>query len=275
MATLSNYLSQPTGTRTRRNTSSSFPVIRRYNPYTTRRGSSQRATQSAFPSQDIASALLAQQTQRKLATPSFTFEQTQDYDPILARIQAISASTIANARTEAANLRKEAAIQSGDANIARELKLDDNTITAAEQNPAGELQQLQREYAARQKQLEDARNAEGLFYSGTYADDLSELARGRALAESSIGQRLRNMLAGIDTNLLEAEEAERQRILDQQAQEALMKFSGGTPYWNPETNSYEYPPGYDFTSIPDQGTSGGAVWFDMDGNLRTDPIPDG
>jgi len=130
---------------------------------------------------------------------------------------------VANATTNAAQLRKDALISSGEVPIGKELGFDANTLTAAGQNPESEYAQLQKEFASRQKQLEEAMSAQNLLYSGEYTKNLSELNQGRASAEGSIGSRLREMLSGIDTGLLGSQEAARQAALDAATAAALAK----------------------------------------------------
>src|SRR6476469_10703513 len=137
MGVLSNYLSgggsRSTG-RPRR--SGYYPSVTRYEPYSVPRRNTQGVNQaSPFAGQDLNSALLAQQQNRKNTTPSSTFENNYDYDPLLARIEAISTASLANAKTEAEQLRRKAAVDTGDPEIAKSLNLDPNTISAASQNP--------------------------------------------------------------------------------------------------------------------------------------------
>jgi len=188
-----------------------------------RRGVSGIETSSPFGGQDLASALLQQKQVNAASVPQTNFDSSFDYDPILSKIQALASQTVNNATTNAAQLRKDALISSGLTSVGKELKFDDNTLTAAGQNPESEYAQLQREFAARQKQLEEAMSAQNLLYSGEYANNLSLLNQGRASAEGGIGSRLRDMLAGIDTGLLTSQETARQQALDAATQAALAK----------------------------------------------------
>jgi len=136
---------------------------------------------------------------------------------------------VANAQTEAEQLRRKAVIDTGDTGIASELKFDPNTLSAAGQNPESIRAQIAREFAQKQKDLEEAFQSQNLFYSGAYADELGKLGQGRASAEASVGQRLRDLLAGIDSGVLESQETARQAELDAQLNEALMsKYYGGS-----------------------------------------------
>jgi hypothetical protein len=199
---------------------------------------------------------LQTQQQKKLSTPSSTFENTYDYDPILARIQALSTMTVANAKTEAEQARRKLIIDTGDPTVAKTLGFDENTISAATQNPESMLAQLNKEFAKRQLDLKESYSAQNLLYSGSYADELKNLATGRASAEASVGQKLRDALAGVDSGLLASQEAERQRLL-QAAQDAAMKRAGlesgygGASAGNLADFKYDavVPPGYSLEAI--------------------------
>ena len=188
---------------------------------------------SPFAGQDLNSALLAQQQNRKAVTPSSTFDNPYNYDPILTKIQAISAASLANAKTEAEQLRRQAAIDTGDQSIAQSLNLDPNTISATAQNPESIMAQLNREFDQRSKDLQDSYSSQNLMYSGAYTDALSALAKGRASAQASAGDQLRTLLSGIDTNLLAATETDRQQALQAASDAALARhyaeMSGMTP----------------------------------------------
>lgn len=171
----------------------------------------------------MASALLQQKQVNAASIPQTNFDSSFDYDPILSKIQALASQTVNNATTNAAQLRKDALISSGLTSVGKDLNFDENTLTAAGQNPESEYAQLQREFAARQKQLEEAMSAQNLLYSGEYANNLSLLNQGRASAEGGIGSRLRDMLAGIDTGLLTSKETARQQELDAATQAALQR----------------------------------------------------
>lgn len=224
MAILSNYLSGGrAGGRAPRRTS---PYARStpYKPYAPRSSNTGPRQQSApYSSQDLASALLQQQQQRKITTPSPVFESQYDYDPLLARIQALGAKSVATAQTEAEQLRRKAVTDTGDVGIATELKFDPNTIAAAQGNPESIYASLDREFAQRQKDLIEAMQAQNLYNSGTYVDALSQLTQGKASAQASAGQRLRDLLSGIDTGVLDAKEVARQQELQAQLEAELAR----------------------------------------------------
>jgi hypothetical protein len=228
VATLSNYLSG--GSTAGRPTSGArYPAIQRYRPYSPPRiNSGYRTQDSPFAGQDFASALIASQQQAKAVTPSTTFENTFNYDPILSKLQALSSQTVANASTNAAQLRNEAAITTGDPSLLKSLAFDDNTINAATQNPESLYAQLQKEYVQRSRDLEESMNARNLMYSGEYDRNLQELAQGKASAEGELGARLRELLSQADTGLLGAKETARQNALEAQiAQANARNFAEG------------------------------------------------
>lgn len=198
--------------------SSAYPVIRRYTPYApqTSRATSAPATSAPFSNQDLAGQLLFAQQQRQATIPSSNFQDTYNYDPIQTQIQALGAQSVANAQTNAAQLRKQAAITEGDPDLLRSLGMDETTISAASGNPESLLAQLNKDYSVRQKQLEESMNNQNLFYSGEYQNNLKNLATGQASAQASLGERLRELLSGIDTGVLGSQESARQAALQQQ-----------------------------------------------------------
>lgn len=213
---LSNYLS---GSRTMKTAGSSqYPVIKRYTPYASSqsRGINAAPTSAPYANQDLASALLYQQQLRQNTTPSSTFTDNYNYDPIQSKIQALGSQSVANAQTNASQLRKEAAINQGDPELLRSLGFDENTINAASGNPQSLLSQLNLEYQNRQKQLSDSLSAQNLYYSGENQRQLGLLAQGKATAESNIGQKLRDLLAGVDSGVLGSQENARQADLKAQ-----------------------------------------------------------
>ena len=200
--------------------SSAFPVIRRFTPYAPQnsRASTAPSYSAPFSGQDLASQLLYQQQQRAATTPSSNFQDNFNYDPIQTKIQALGAQSVANAQTNAAQLRKEAAINEGDPELLKSLGFDQNTIDAAQNNPQSLLAQLNLEYQNRQNQLRDAMQAQNLYYSGEYQKNLTNLTQGKAVAEGSLGQKLRDLLSGADSGVLDSQEAARQADLQQQLQ---------------------------------------------------------
>ena len=251
MAYLSSYLSSSNAAGRRRSPySGTYPVIRMSNPYSQRYGAnvggnSSSDSGSALGLQDVGQAMLAQRSNARASLPSFQFQEQYNYDPILQRIQALGAEALANAKTDAAQLRKQAVIGTGDVNIARQLGFDENTINAAGQNPESEAAMAERDYQDQLKQLEEAMNAQNLGYSGEYASNLSRLAQSYASFQGSIGERLRGLLSGVDQGLLSSQEAARQ--------EELQAYLNGL-------SAYSSAEGFG------QPGSGGT------GNLETDPV---
>jgi len=176
----------------------------------------------------------------------------------LAKIQALSAEGVANATTDASQLRKTALIQSGNVGVGKELGFDQTWIDAAQQNPESEWAQLQREYAQRQRDLIEAESAQNLLYSGDYVRQLNELAQGKASAEGAIGSRLRDMLSGIDTNLLSAQETARQQELDAATQAAMLRAGYGM-LGGPSM----IPDGLGGFYSPSSGDGSQVVWLSM------------
>jgi hypothetical protein len=174
-------------------------------------------------------------------------------DPMLQKIRALSQQSLSNARSQAAALRKQAAIDTGDENIAKEIGLDETTLAAVAANPFSRRKNFLNDALAAETELEQGLNADNLFYSGHRVNQLSELGRKRAEGETTIGSDLRSQLALIDQNLAEAEyqaqlqelEAQRQAMLD-----ALMYggYGGGgggeEQYEEPYAGSYFVPQPY-------------------------------
>jgi len=277
MAYLSNYLSSRGGTSGSRYSGASYALPRKYSPYEVpRRGVNPiEQQQSPYAGQDLNSALLMQKQISQQSRPSNQFGSTYDYDPILSKIQALSGQSVANAKTNAGQLRREAVIASGAVPVAKELGFQDADISAAQQNPESELAALQREFEARKAQLIEALNSQNLMYSGEYVQSLADLGQGRASAEGQIGSRLRELLGGIDAGVLDSEEAARQAELEAQQEEALRRQFMTQPVYDPVTGQYTYPTGWDHGAASGVGGGGTPTWVDENGNFRSDPIPAG
>lgn len=196
-------------------------MIRRFSPYNSSqyRAKTPVPTSAPFSGQDLAAALLQQRNLSQASRPSNSFQDNYNYDPILTQIQALGSQSVANAQTNAAQLRKSAGINEGDPELLRSLGFDQNTIDAASHNPQSLLAQLNLDYSSRQKQLEDAMQSQNLYFSGEYQKGLADLASGRAGAQSDLGQKLRDLLSGVDTGVLGAQEQQRQADLAQQLQD--------------------------------------------------------
>lgn len=159
--------------------------------------------------------------------PSNEFQAQYNFDPVLSKLQALSEQSIANARTDAATAKKQALIDAGSSELARSLGGDENTINAANANQFGTSQLLQKEFGDRQRQLDEYLNANNLFYSGERVRQMGELERGRAQAETDFGQKLRDLMSNIDSQLQAAEEAEIARQIE--AQIAAANAAQGVP----------------------------------------------
>jgi hypothetical protein len=161
-----------------------------------------------------AGLLQSQQFQRPQVSTEF---QTQyNFDPVLAKLSALGEMSIANARTEAANAKKQALIDAGSEEIARGVGADENTLSAAKANPFSTQAELMKQYQDRQRQMDESLNANNLFYSGERVRQMGELERGRAQAETQFGGNLRGLLSSIDAQLQAAEEAELMRQIEAQ-----------------------------------------------------------
>jgi hypothetical protein len=174
-----------------------------------------------------AGLLQSQQFQRPQVSTEF---QTQyNFDPVLAKLSALGEMSIANARTEAANAKKQALIDAGSEEIARGVGADENTLSAAKANPFSTQAELMKQYADRQRQMDEQLNASNLFYSGERVRQMGELERGRAQAETQFGGNLRGLLSSIDAQLQAAEEAELMRQIEAQIASAgrSPQYSGG------------------------------------------------
>jgi hypothetical protein len=188
------------------------------------------------------------------------------------KISSFGDMAIANARSEAADLKKRALIEAGDADITRELAGDDqNTVDAAAANPFSTKRLLEKDYTDRGRQLDESLNQQNLFYSGKRADDLTELERGRTKAYTDWSQVLRDLLGGVDSGLLHAEEMDRQRRLAEAASAAARAGasgprpagpapSGGLPA--PPPSGPTYPDGTPDLSPP--GVPGGGLPYPVD-----------
>lgn len=211
---LSNYLSRPKTVKTAGATS--FPVIKRANPYMTGNKSTGPTSSAPFAGQDLAAALMQQTQNRQISTPSNNFQDTYNYDPIQTKIRALGTQSVADANTNAAQLRKEAAINQGDPDLLRALGFDQNTVDAASGNPQSLTAQLNLDYQTRTKQLAESMQNQNLFYSGEYQNNLLNMAKGKATAQGNLGQSLRDLLSGADTGVLNASELARTTALQEQ-----------------------------------------------------------
>jgi hypothetical protein len=213
VATLSTTLSSASANRAG-SAASSYSVPKVSNPYLklgaqTSFGSGGSGQQGLY-----AGLLQSQQFQRPQVSTEF---QTQyNFDPVLAKLSALGEMSIANARTEAANAKKQALIDAGSEEIARGVGADENTLSAAKANPFSTQAELMKQYQDRQRQMDESLNANNLFYSGERVRQMGELERGRAQAETQFGGNLRGLLSSIDAQLQAAEEAELMRQIEAQ-----------------------------------------------------------
>jgi hypothetical protein len=226
VATLSTTLSSASANRAG-SAASSYPVPKVSNPYL-KLGAQTSFGSGGSRNQGLYAGLLqSQQFQRPQVSTEF---QTQyNFDPVLAKLSALGEMSIANARTEAANAKKQALIDAGSEEIARGVGADENTLSAAKANPFSTQAELMKQYQDRQRQMDESLNANNLFYSGERVRQMGELERGRAQAETQFGGNLRGLLSSIDAQLQAAEEAELMRQIEAQIASAgrSPQYSGG------------------------------------------------
>jgi hypothetical protein len=223
VATLSTTLSSASANRAG-SQASSYPVPKLSNPYL-KLGAQTNFGSSGGSGQQGLYAGLLQSGQFQRPTPSTEFQTQYNFDPVLAKLSALGEMSIANARTEAANAKKQALIDAGSEEIAKGVGADENTLGAAKANPFSTQALLMKEYADRQRQMDESLNANNLFYSGERVRQMGELERGRAQAETQFGGNLRGLLSQIDAQLQAAEEQELLRQI-----EAQIAAAGNSPY---------------------------------------------
>lgn len=130
----------------------------------------------------------------------YTFDY--DQDPVLQRIQSLGVRGRAGAQAEATEAKKQLAIDYGDADLARQLG-DENTATAAANNPLGVRQQLKHKYDENVTDFEQDLPS-SLFYSGYRGKELGNLATGYQEGLAGAGRQQQGLLSGIDRGLVEA-----------------------------------------------------------------------
>lgn len=203
-----------------------------YAPQVSRVGATPRMSAApAVQQNNLANILgMQQQTRNQGVAPSLDIKPNFVSDPILARIQAMKGQNMANARTEAEALRKQAVIESGLADVGQEIGLDANTLEAARQNPFSAARKIQDTSVERGRELDEALNQGNLFFSGHRANELGRLGRNTAEAQTDLGSQLRSLLGGVSGNLLAieqeqlaAEQEALERSAAEQRQAALMQ----------------------------------------------------
>lgn len=212
METLSETLGASVGKAAKRTTGRIIPVPKPKNPYVTQvnraRSSGQLSSNVGFGSnipESLTAALgMAAQNKPKPAVSTEIEAQGYESDPILARIKAIGAQNVANAEAEAAALRKQAILESGLGNVGAEIGVDPLTVQAANENPFGKRQALERTALERGRALDEQLNQGNLFYSGHRVNELGDLSRNTAEAQNSLSTELRKILGQIDSGVLSA-----------------------------------------------------------------------
>jgi hypothetical protein len=222
VATLSTTLSSASSNRAPSG-ASSYPVPRVQNPYL-KMGAQTNFGSGGSGQQGLYAGLL-QSGQFQRPQVSTEFQTQYNFDPVLAKLSALGEMSIANARTEAANAKKQALIDAGSEEIARGVGADENTLSAAKANPFSTQAELMKQYQDRQRQMDENLNMENKYFSGERVRQMGELERGRAQAETQFGGNLRGLLSQIDAQLQAAEEEELMRQI--QAQIAAAGSGGG------------------------------------------------
>jgi hypothetical protein len=226
IATLSTTLSSASSNRASTG-SSSYPVPKVSNPYN-RMGAQTNFGSGGSGQQGLYAGLL-QSGQFQRPQVSTEFQTQYNFDPVLAKLSALGEMSIANARTEAANAKKQALIDAGALDIAKETGADENTLGAIGQNNIAGLStqaKLMKEYQDRQRQMDEQLNASNLFYSGERIRQHQDLEQGRLSAESQFGGNLRGLLSSINAQLQAAEEAELMRQIEAQIAAAGSGYTG-------------------------------------------------
>lgn len=201
------------------------PVMKKANPYNPV-GARKPTASTPTPTQPNANMIgaNAQETaMRNRAPVSTELNVSYESDPVLARIRAIGGQDVGNARTEAEALRKKAILDSGLTDVGREIGVDDATLQAAAANPFSTSATIQRTAQERGRALDESLNQQNLFYSGHRANELSELGRNTAEAQSNLGSSIRDLLGGINQGVTSAETAAaraEQEALEQVAEQA-------------------------------------------------------
>jgi hypothetical protein len=226
VATLSTTLSSASSNRAPSG-ASSYPVPRVQNPYL-KMGAQTNFGSGGSGQQGLYAGLL-QSGQFQRPQVSTEFQTQYNFDPVLAKLSALGEMSIANARTEAANAKKQALIDAGALDIAKETGADENTLGAIGQNNIAGLStqaKLMKEYQDRQRQMDEQLNASNLFYSGERIRQHQDLEQGRLSAESQFGGNLRGLLSSINAQLQAAEEAELMRQIEAQIAAAGSGYTG-------------------------------------------------
>jgi hypothetical protein len=250
------------------------------NPYARRYGANVGEQQTS-PNQGLFAAM--QQGQNQAAPEiSSSYSASYQFDPVLQKLSALGQASIANARSDAAALRKQSLIESGYSDVAQGYGADPNTIEASRVNPTSTAALLKRDFADRQRQLDENLNASNLYFSGERVRQMGNQEFGRAQAESDYLTKLRSLLSGIDQELLSREEVERQNITDAMAaapvyaapdvylggQDPATITDGSTPPPPAAVPLPPYPPGDwnapAYGAIPAYGVAAGTPFVSYD-----------
>lgn len=137
-----------------------------------------------------------------------TVQQAYDAstDPVLQQIRALTGKGRAAAESGARTARQQLAIQYGDDTLARLFGGDDNTATAARNNPFSVAAELARAYKRNDEDIVENMNKRNLFYSGArgkaHSREAENYQRRTFMAESEKQQRLAAIQAELMQQLL-------------------------------------------------------------------------
>lgn len=155
-----------------------------------------------FSNPGVYNALANQSPSRQ--APAADYSSQYNFDPILAKINAMGDQNVDEATAGATNLSRQAFIDTGAADVASDYGADSNTIQAALANPNSALAMLRKDKEARLKGLDEALNDQNLFYSGERQRQLGEQEAGYAGAQGDLLRRLRELLGNINAGVLGA-----------------------------------------------------------------------
>lgn len=153
-------------------------------------------------------------------------------DPVLLKVRKLASGQRDDAATSALARKKQLAIQTGDAGLAREFGLDDTVAQLAAQNPLSNLAVIRDQARLSERGFNEEANKANLFYSGYRGEQLGELAKALLTAEAQAQARAREGFSGIEAELLgagsAADQLEMQAEADAYARAVAAGLGGGT-----------------------------------------------
>jgi hypothetical protein len=133
-------------------------------------------------------------------------------DPILAQIQALALQNNAAAEASATAQRQKALIAFGYDPALQSLYGDQNTSSAAQQNPFSTLANLGRQHTQRQTALNQNLNQHNLFYSSYRGQQLQNEGTQYLGEQAAAQQALQGQLDAIQNNLLSERQNSQQQV---------------------------------------------------------------